>query len=171
MYFQTGQVIFVPDRPKGEFVSILALFCVLTKSLMCKDVVNRDSTFRVMSILEEIQVLCLPSVRCVIPSGRPSVYCSIRPDDVSSHPDSRQSSIIRPDDVLSSFEPLLSIKKVLSSLLSSGRFSSTFGRLSVIERFSDSFQVPRKGRSINRRDDVVSHPDGCLHKARITVQN
>jgi hypothetical protein len=44
MYFQTGQVIFVPEWPKGEFVSILASFCVWTKSLKCKDVVNRDST-------------------------------------------------------------------------------------------------------------------------------
>jgi len=44
MYFQTGQVIFVPEWPKGEFVSILASFCVWTKSLKRKDVVNRDST-------------------------------------------------------------------------------------------------------------------------------
>jgi hypothetical protein len=63
MYFQTGQVIFVPEWPKGEFVSILALFCVWTKSLMCKDAVNRDSTFRVMSVdsaceSEEFQVPC-----------------------------------------------------------------------------------------------------------------
>jgi len=26
MYFQAGQVIFIPEWPKGEFVSILALF-------------------------------------------------------------------------------------------------------------------------------------------------
>jgi hypothetical protein len=45
MYFQTGQVIFVPEWPKGEFVSILVSFCVWTKSLKCKDAVNRDSTF------------------------------------------------------------------------------------------------------------------------------
>jgi hypothetical protein len=36
MYFQTGQVIFVPEWPNGEFVSILALFCVWKKSLMKK---------------------------------------------------------------------------------------------------------------------------------------
>jgi hypothetical protein len=29
--------------------------------------------------------------------GRSSVHCSIRPDDVSSRPDARQTSIIRPD--------------------------------------------------------------------------
>jgi hypothetical protein len=45
MYFQTGQVIFVPEWPKGEFVSILISFCVWTKSLKCKDAINRDSTF------------------------------------------------------------------------------------------------------------------------------
>jgi hypothetical protein len=96
MYFQTGQVIFVPEWPKGEFFSILALFCVWTKSLMCKDAVNRDSTFRVMSVnsackSEEFQVPCQPfgrsshpvrmpicplfhpSGRCVIPSGRQTV--------------------------------------------------------------------------------------------------
>jgi hypothetical protein len=94
MYFQTGQVIFVPEWRNGEFVSILALFCVWTKSLMCNDAVNRDSTFRVMSEdfaceLEEFQVPCPPSGRCVIPSRRPSFYCSIRPDDMSFRPDIR----------------------------------------------------------------------------------
>jgi hypothetical protein len=66
MYFQTDQVIFVPEWPKGEFVSILALFCVWTKSLMYNDAVNRDSTFRVMSEVsacksEEFQVPCQPT--------------------------------------------------------------------------------------------------------------
>jgi len=65
-------------------VSILALFCVWTKSLMCNDAVNRDSTFRVMSEdsakeSEEFQVPCQSSGRCVIPSGHPSVLAfSIR---------------------------------------------------------------------------------------------
>jgi hypothetical protein len=34
----------------------------------------------------------------------------------------------------------------------------------------DSFQVPIKGRSINRPDDVVSRPDAPLLKARIAIQ-
>jgi hypothetical protein len=34
---------------KSQCVSILAIFCVWTKSFMCNDAVNRDSTFRVMS--------------------------------------------------------------------------------------------------------------------------
>jgi hypothetical protein len=33
MYFQTGQVTFVSEWPKGEFVNILASFW--TKSLVC----------------------------------------------------------------------------------------------------------------------------------------
>jgi hypothetical protein len=86
MYFQTGQVIFVPEWPKREFVSILALFCVWTKSLMCNDAVNRDSTFRVIledstckskefqSSLSAVRTMCHP-VRTLIclqiyPSGR-----------------------------------------------------------------------------------------------------
>jgi len=52
----------------------------------------------------------------------------------------------------------------------SGRFSSTSGRLSVLDQFLISFQVPRKGRSINRPDDVVSRPDASLLKARIAIQ-
>jgi hypothetical protein len=81
MYFQTGQVIFVPEWPKGEFVSILASFCVWTKSLICKDAAKRDST-----VQSEVR--------------RISTFPVSRPDDVSSLPDARQSSIFRPDDVL-----------------------------------------------------------------------
>jgi hypothetical protein len=74
-------------------VSILASFCVWTKSLMCKDAVNRDSTIqsdvnKSACKSEEFQVPCQPSGRsshpvwtpicplfhpsgrCVIPSGR-----------------------------------------------------------------------------------------------------
>jgi hypothetical protein len=62
------------------------------------------------------------------------------------------------------------IEKLLCQLAPSGRFSNTSGRLSVLERFTNSFQVSRKGRSINRPDDVVSRPDLYLRKARIAVQ-
>jgi hypothetical protein len=104
---------------------------------MCNDAVNRDSTFRVTPEdsaceSEEFQVPCQPS-------GRSSVYCSIRSDDVflpSGH--------------------LHHIEKLLCQLAPSGHSSRTFGCLSVLEQFIDSFQVPRKGRSINRPDDVVS---------------
>jgi hypothetical protein len=112
-------------KPYNLLVSILALFCVWTKSLMCNDAVNRDSAFRVMSEdsayeSEEFQVPCQPSGRCVISSGSPSVYCSIRPDDVSFRPDIRQTSIICPDDMFLPSGHLYHIEKLLCHLASSG---------------------------------------------------
>jgi hypothetical protein len=109
---------------------------------MCNDAVNRYSTFRVMSEdsackSEEFQVPCQPSGRCVILSGRPSVYCSIRPDF-------RQTSIIYPDDVFLPSGYLHHIEKLLCQLAPSRRFSSTSGRLSVLERFTDSFKVQER---------------------------
>jgi hypothetical protein len=74
MYFQTGQVIFIPEWPKGEFVSILASFCVWTKSLICKDAANRDST-----VQSEVR--------------RISKFLVSRPEDVSSRPDVHLSTI------------------------------------------------------------------------------
>jgi len=103
MYFQTGQVIFVPEWPKGEFVSILASFCVWTKSLMCKDAVNRDSTcqsiFRRLCTTKKIEDFRFPV-------NRPDVHLSTVQfvwTTCSSWLDTRQTSIIRPDDV--SFRP------------------------------------------------------------------
>jgi hypothetical protein len=73
MYFQTGQVIFVPEWPKEEFVSILASFCVWTKSLICKDAANRDST-----VQGEVR--------------RISKFPVSRPNDVASRPDAHLST-------------------------------------------------------------------------------
>jgi hypothetical protein len=110
MYFQTGQVIFVPEWPKGEFVSILASFCVWKKSLMCKDAVNRDSTcqsiFRRLCTAKKIEDFRFPVSRLDDVSSRPDVHLSTVPSvptTCSSRPDTRQTSIIRPDDV--SFRP------------------------------------------------------------------
>jgi hypothetical protein len=143
---------------------------------MCKDAVNKDSTFRVMSVdsaceLEEFQVPCQQSRRSSHPvrtpicllfhtSRRRVIPSGLQTD--KHHPSGRCAL---PSG------PLHCIEKFCSSLHPSGRFSSTSGRQSVLERFTDSFQVPRKGRSINRSNNVVSHPDACLHKARIAVQN
>jgi len=98
MYFQTGQVIFVLEWPKGEFVSILASFCVWTKSLICKDAANRDST--VQSKVRRI-----------------SKFPVSRPDDVSSRPDARLSSIIRPEDVLIPSGHFTVLRSFFASLL------------------------------------------------------
>jgi hypothetical protein len=132
-------------RPDGG-VSILASFCVWTKSLKCKDAVNRDSTIQSLQV-EEFKF-----------------PVSLRPDDVSSRPDARQTSIIRPDEVFISSGPHTVSRSFCASLHPSGSFSITSGRLPVLDQFLISFQVPRKGRSINRLD-------ACLRKARIVVQN
>jgi hypothetical protein len=107
--------------------------------------------FKVKS--EEFQSSLSASGRCVIPSGRQTVQ----------HLPSRRRA--------SSVLTLHYIEKLLCQIAPSGRFSSTSRRLSVLERFTDSFQVPRKGRSINRPDNVVYRPDAYLRKARIAVQN
>jgi len=100
-----------------------------------------------------ICLLLHPSGQCVIPSERWTLQ---------HHPSGRRASSVR---------TLQCIEKLLCQLAPSGRLSSTSGCLSVLERFTDSFQVPRKGRSINRPDDVVYRLDAYLRKARIAVQN
>jgi hypothetical protein len=102
---------------------------------------------------------------------RTPIYLLFRPDNVSFRPDIIQTSIICLDDVLLPSGHLHHIEKLLCQLAPSRRFSSTSGHLSVLERFTDSFQVSRKGRSINRPDDVVSRLDAYFHKARIAIQN
>jgi len=57
-----------------NIVSILALFCIWTKSLMCNDAANRDSTFQ-----SEVR--------------RISKFPVSRPDDVSSRPDAHMSTV------------------------------------------------------------------------------
>jgi hypothetical protein len=138
LYFQTGQVIFVPKWPNGEFVSILASFCVWTKSLMCKDAVKKDSTFQ--RIFRRL---------CIAKKIEDFRFLVSRPDDVSSgldahlstvpsvrmtcssRPDARQTSIIRPDDVSFSFGPYTVSRSFCSSLHPSGHRSSPSGRLSL----------------------------------------
>jgi len=96
-----------------------------------------------------------------------------RPDDHLSlfHPSGRRAILFGlQTDQASSFRTtclsvwtLHCVEKVLSSLHPFGRFSSTSGRLSVLDQFQISFQVPRKGRLINRLD-------ARLLKARVVIQ-
>jgi hypothetical protein len=139
MYFKTGQVIFVPKWPKGEFVSILASFCVWTKSLMCKDAVNRDSTIqsdvrRFCLQVKRIQVPYQPSGRSSHPVLSPSVNQSSRPDDVRYCPDARQISIIRLAEVLIPSEPYTASRSFCASLHPSGRLSSQSRCPSVMDQ-------------------------------------
>jgi hypothetical protein len=133
MYFQTGQVIFVPEWPKGEFVSILALFCVWTKSLMCKRCCKQgfhfqsDVTRRNSSSLSALRTMCHPvrtliclllhpSERSVIPSGRQTDQ---------HHSSGRRASSVR---------TFHCIEKFLFQLPPSGRFSSKSGRSSALDQ-------------------------------------
>jgi hypothetical protein len=73
-----------------------------------------------------ICLLLHPFGQCVIPSGRQTIQ---------HHPSGRHASSVR---------TLHCIEKFLFQLDPSGRFSSTSGRLSVLERFTDSFQVQER---------------------------
>jgi hypothetical protein len=116
------------------------------------------------------QIPCQPSRRRVILSGRPSVHCSIRPDDVFI-PIGRQTDQHHLfGRRIFSVRTLHCIEKLLFQL-ASVRTSQQLVRTPISTRtVSDSFQVPIKGRSINRSDDVVSRPDARLGKARIAIQ-
>jgi hypothetical protein len=140
LYFQTGQVIFVPKWPNGEFVSILALFCVWTKSLMCKDAVKRDSTcqsiFRRLCTAKKIEdfrfPISLPDDVSSRPDAHLSTVSSVRTTS-SSRPDARQTSIIRPEDVSFPSGPYTVSRSFCSSLHPFGHRNSPSGRLSVLE--------------------------------------
>jgi hypothetical protein len=122
-----------------------------------------DSTFQTLQV-RRIQVPCQPSGRSSHPFRTP--ICPL------CHPfgPPRQISIIRLDEVFIPSGSHTVSRSFCASLHSSGRFSNTSGRLSILDQFSISFQVPRKGRSINRPDDVVSRPDARLLKERIAIQ-
>jgi hypothetical protein len=120
MYFQTGQVIFVPEWPKGEFVSILALFCVWTKSLICKrcwkqgfhfqsDVMvrrNSSSLSAVWTMLHPVRTFfCLllhSSEQSIFPSRRQTpassvwTMCLFHPD-IPLYREVSCASLFRPD--------------------------------------------------------------------------
>jgi hypothetical protein len=97
MYFQTGQVIFVPEWPKWEFVSILASFCVWIKSLKCKDAVNRDSTIQSLQVRRNSS--SLSAIRTIEPS-RPDAHLStVLSVRTTCHP-VRTKCSFRPDPIL-----------------------------------------------------------------------
>jgi len=152
-----------------ETVSILASFCVWTKSLVCNDA---PQGFYYPEMLQSQKIFSSLSVVGTIEPSRPDDHLSL------FHPCGRLAipSGLQTDQVSSVRKTCLSVRtlhcveKVLSILHPSGRISGRSGRLSVLDQFQISFQVPRKGRSINLPDDVVSHPDTRLHKARIAIQ-
>jgi hypothetical protein len=163
-------VIFVPEWPKGEFVSIFASFCVWTKSLVCNDA---PQGFYYSEMLQSQKIFSSLSADRTIKPSRPNDHLSLFHTSerraIPSGLQTDQASSVRMTCL--SVRTLHCVEKVLSSLHPSGRFSSTSRRLSVLDQFQISFQVPRKGRSINRPNDVVSCPDARLLKARIANSN
>jgi hypothetical protein len=136
---------------------------------MCKDVVNRDSTFQ--SIFRRL---------CTAKKIEDFRFPVSRPDDVSSHLDvnlSTAQSVRTPDRQASSVQmtyfsirTLHCIEKLLFQL-SSVRTSQQPVRTSISDRSaSNSFPVQNKGRLIHRPDDVVSCPNALINKARIAIQ-
>jgi hypothetical protein len=122
-------------------VSILASFCVWTKSLMCKDAVNRDSTcqsiFRRLCTAKKIEDFRLPVSRPDDVSSHPNAHLSTVPSvrtTCSSRPDARQTSIIRLDDVSFPFGPYTVSRSFCSSLHPFGPLSSPSGRPLVIDQ-------------------------------------
>jgi hypothetical protein len=133
--FQSTQVAEI------ESVSILASFCVWTKSLMCKDAVNRDSTcqsiFRRLCTVKKIEDFRFPVSRPDDMSSRPNAHLSTIPSvrtTCSSRPDTKQTSIIRPDDVSFPSGPSTESRSFCSSLHPSGPLSSPSERPSVIDQ-------------------------------------
>jgi hypothetical protein len=77
---------------------VFGLILFWTKTLVCKDALSQR--FQYSEVLQKtlyylqvrrIPVPCQPFGRCIIPSERSSVHCSIRPDDVPYRPDARQT--------------------------------------------------------------------------------
>jgi hypothetical protein len=155
--------------PKNGSVSILASFCVWTKLLKCKDAVNKDSTIQSLQVRRNSS--SLSAVRMIEPS-RPDAHLSTVPSvRKTCHPvrmlDKPASSVrtkcsFRPDPIL--------YREVSVPACICPDVSAACPDASQYDQFLISFQVPRKGRSINRPDDVVSRPDARLPKARIAIQ-
>jgi len=137
---------------------------------------NRDSTIQKCSVILHCfssQRFWFPASRPddrAIPSGRPSIHCSIRSDDVSHRPD---ASIDQASSVRTTCIPVRTFtvsRSYCYSLHPSRRFSSPSGRLSVIDQLQILSKFNLREDCFNRPDDVDSCPDALLYKARIGIQ-
>jgi hypothetical protein len=131
-------VIFVSEWQNGEVVSILDSFG--TKSLVCKDAVNRDSTIQSTLIrlctawkIEEIG--SLSAVWTIVPSRSDTHLSTVPFVRTTCHtvwtPTNQASSV---QTTYISVWTLHYVEKFLSNLHPSGRLSSPSGRLSVLDQ-------------------------------------
>jgi hypothetical protein len=146
-------------------------YSVFGQNHLCvNDAANRDSTFQ-----SEVR--------------RISKFPVSRPDDVSSRPDAHLSTVpsIRTTchSVRTSDKQASPVRTTCffcpDTYIVSRSFCANLLRPNVLVSRLDAYQfwngslilskVSRKGRSINRPEDVVSRPDAYLRKARIAVQN
>jgi len=139
---------------KDQIVSILALFCVWTKSLKCKDVVNRDSTFRVISVVsayksKEFQVPCQPSGRSSHPVQTP--ICPL------FHPSGRR--VIPSGRSVHSVRTPYCIEKFLYKLASVRTFQHHVWMPPSTRSVSDFFPSSKKGK-INQPSGRCGIPSG-----------
>jgi hypothetical protein len=133
---------------------------------------NKDSSIKSASrrfctiYKSENPVPCQPSGRRDIPSERPIVQSTIRPDDrVSIASSVRTTRTFCPD------LPLCQEASNCSSLHPFGCFSSPSGRHSVFDQASGFlFKTQIWEDRCNRPDDVDSRPDTFIHKASIAFK-
>jgi hypothetical protein len=133
MYFQTGQVIFVPEWPKGSLL-VFWPYSVFGQNHLCvKDAVNRDSTFRDdvktsrnSSSLSVVRTMCHPI--------RTLIGLLLHSSERSVIPSGHQTDQLRPDDMpLPSGHSTIS-RSFLCQLAPSGRLSSKSGRSSTLDQ-------------------------------------
>jgi hypothetical protein len=106
---------------------------------------------------------------CAIPSECPFVHCSIRPDNVPYCLDAWQTKHHPSGRRVFQFGPFTVSRSFCSSLHPSKRLNSPFGRLSVFDQASNSFQNYIWEDCCNRPDDVDFRPDALLLKVRIAI--
>jgi hypothetical protein len=133
-------------------VSILSPFCVWTKSLKCKDAVNRDSTFRVMSVVsacksKKLQVPCQPSGRSSHPVWTP--ICPLfHPSGRRVIPSGRQTDQHHPSErSVHSVRTPYCIEKFLCQLASVQTFQQHIRTPPSTRSVSDFFPNSKKGKN------------------------
>jgi hypothetical protein len=148
---------------------VIGFILCRTKSFVCKDALHREST-----IQKHFRRFCLQVKRFSVPcqpSGRPChpvrmlicpLFHPFERRDILSGPPTDQASSIR--TMWISVRTLHCIEKLLFQL------ASVRTPFNVFDRASDSFQVHIWEDCCNRPDDVDSHPDALLLKARIVIQ-
>jgi len=126
-------------------VSILASFCVWTKSLKCKDAVNRDSTIQSLQV-RRIQVPYQPSERSSHHIRTP-IYPLFHPSGRRVIPSGRQTDQYHPSRrSVHSVQTPYCIEKFLCQLASVRTFQQHVRTPPSTRSVSDFFPSSKKGK-------------------------